>query len=47
MKTYLLLAMFAVAALAAGCQSNQATADGTMSNPNLCDFDKAQDEGFC
>ena len=31
----------------AACQSNQASTDGTMTNPNLCDSDKAQDEGFC
>jgi hypothetical protein len=47
MKTYLFLAMLASVALVSGCQSNQAVANGTMSNPNLCDSDKAQDEGFC
>ncbi len=47
MKTYLFLAMLAIVALVSGCQSNQAVASGTMSNPNLCTDPKAQAEGFC
>ena len=46
MRGFLAVTLALLLALAA-CQSNKASTDGTMSNPNLCDSDKAQDEGFC
>jgi hypothetical protein len=46
MRSKVAITLALLLALAA-CQSNKASTDGTMTNPNLCDSDKAQDEGFC
>jgi len=46
MRHLLTLALIALLA-AAGCQSNQAMSNGTMTNAKLCSDPKAQSEGFC